>query len=300
MKKTLKVTLLGVCVLCLISLLTGQTFAATSTKPNKVVMSADQIAKKEEITKSDFSADVQISRNTSLYDHQDGTRKDGVDYLFVPRLKTYFGTFKAKIAYSQDLKDESASASDWADAALIFSMSAYKWNWSQPYIITLTPFFTGVIPISQASTKRDEYKTGLSTGLSIGIIPDGIAPARDGAFMLALSITAGQNFHAYSSDINGKVLNKYSSNQTFNLGYTYKEFNVGFELINKSRWSYEGNTKNSFAHSEELGYSITDHFNVAIGHSNEGGAMKANASDSNFDLINENDSMAYGTLGISF
>jgi hypothetical protein len=299
MQKTNKVTLLAVSVVALVSFLSTVTFAA-SAQPNKVVISADQIAKSEEKSSLDISGDLQISRSTSLYDHQDGTRKDSMDYLFIPGLKTSFGSFKLKIAYSQDLRDDSDTASDWSDTSIIYSMKSYKWNWSQPYIITITPFLSAVAPTSQVTIKRDQLKTALAVGASFGIIPDGIAPAKEGAWTLAVSLTAGQNFHSFSTDINGKVLNKYSSNQTLNLGYMIGDFNASVELINKSRWTYEGNTKNAFAHSEELGYSINDHYSAAIGHSNEGGALKANATDSNFDLINENDSTVYATLGISF
>lgn len=307
MKKTLKVTLLVVPVMALVSMFNAVALAA-SVKPNQVVMKADQLeSEKSQQADPQFNFDFQVSRNTSLYDHQDGSRSDGIDYLAVPQIKFDFGSVKAKIIYSQNLRDDTGhtydgtvSASDWGDVAVTLSKIPYKWMWSYPYMITLTPFVTGVIPASQNSLKRDELQTAGSVGVSFGIIPDGVAPLKDGAWSLALGVTAGRNLHAYDTGITGQVLNKYSSNQTFNLSYNYKDFTFALEFINKSRWTYQGNTKSAFEHSQEIGYNINENFNIAVGHTNAGNALKANGVDSNLELINENDSSVYATLGISF
>ena len=310
MLKAIKVTLLVVPVLCVVSLLAGPARAssAAAMKPGKVVMRADDVEKaiQPEVAPV-ISGDVQISRSASLYDHQDGSRSDDMEYLFLPQLKTSIGAFKAKIIYAQNLRDDTGhiydgkvNATDWGDVAVTYSLIPNKWRWSYPYMITLTPFATAVIPASQNSLKRDDLKTSLSAGLSFAIIPDGVSPSRDGNWSLAVGISGGQNIHAYSTDVNGKVLNKYLSNQTLNLGYAYKAVSFMVEFINKTRWTYEGNVKSAFVHSEEIGFAINEHVGLAIGHSNTGSALKANALDSNLDFINENDSSIYGSLSLSF
>ncbi len=304
---TLKVTLLVVPVLCVASLLAAPAEAST-IKTNKVVVRADQVAKEmqPEVAPA-FSGAFQASRSVSLYDHEDGSRSEGMDYLFAPSLKTSIGSFGAKLTYVQNLRDDTGhtydgtvNASDWGDVPFTYSLVPNKWQWSYPYMITITPFATIIMPASQNSLKRDQLTTAFSIGTSFAIIPDGIAPARDGAFSLAIGLTAGQYLHSYSTDINGNVLNKYSSNQTLNLGYSYKAVSISFEFINKSRWTYEGNVRNSFIHSEELGYAFNEHYSIALGHTNSGWALKSNGIDTNLDFINENDSTIYGSLGISF
>ena len=280
---------------------------AQMAQSQKVVMKADQLEKQE---KSDGEPQVgialQISRGTSLYDHQDGSRSDSMDYLAMPHMKLGFGTVKAKIVYSQNLREDgntydgTTAASDWGDVSVTVAKNPYKWMWSYPYMITLTPFVSGVIPASQNSLKRDELKTAVSAGVSFGVIPDGIAPESDGFWSFAIGVTAGRNIHAYDTDINGKVLNRYSSNQTLNFSYNYKAFSFGIEFINKSRWTYQGNVKNAFEHSQEVGYNFTENVSLAIGHTNGGNALKANGIDSNLELVNENDSSVYATLGLSF
>lgn len=301
MKKTLKVTLLVVRVLGLVSLCAVQALAASSAKPNKVVMSADQrIIQPAFDSGLKFSIEALIARSTSLYDHKDGTAKAGVDYLVSPKIKTSLGTIKAAISYSQDVKDESEEASSFNDIPLSFSLTPNKWQWSAPYILTLTPYTSVLLPVAKTSIKRDQLQTSISVGASFGIIPDGIAPKKDGAWSLALALSAGQNVHVYETNRGGEVLNHYLSNQSMNLGYSYKDFSFGVEFINKSRWTYNGNSKNSFEHTEEIGYGINDHLNVALGHSNTGSALKSNAVDSNLSLVNENDSMIYVSMGLAF
>lgn len=326
MQKTFKVTLLVAPVMALASLFHAVAMGATvnhaltqtrkypattlqqaqSAQSQKMVMKADQIETQESLAKPQFSMDLQASRSTSLNDHQDGSRSDSLDYLAVPQIKLGFGSVKAKIVYSQNLREDghtydgTAAASDWGDVAVTLAKNPYRWMWSHPYMITLTPFMSGVIPTSQNSLKRDELKTAISAGISFGLIPDGIAPKSDGAWSVAIGITAGRNFHAYDTDINGKVLNRYSSNQTLNLSYNYKAFSFGLEFINKSRWTYQDGVRSAFEHSQEVGYNFNDNVSLAIGHSNGGNALKANGIDSNLELVNENDSSVYATLGLSF
>lgn len=301
------VTLLVSCVLVLASGMLRPAIAATSSNSkqaqkaatNKSVISTDQLPA-EQSTPNEFSAIVLVSRSTSLNDFQDGTRKDGVDYLIIPAYKFAYGSISGKISYSQDLRDLTPEASDWNDTSVTYALEPNKWEWSQPYLLTLTPTVTAVIPTNKKTIKRDQLQGGLVLGVSVGIIPDGIAPARDGAWNLAIGVSAGRLFHQYEVDINGKALNQYSSNQTLNLGYTYKSASISTEYIHKTRWTYAGNLKDSFEWSQELGYSITEKFAVAIGHSNVGSGLKANATESNFELINENDSTVYGQLAVSF
>ena len=296
MHKTIIVTLLVQAVLILVGGIMAPAMAAT----NKVVLSADQVVKaKVEKIGSKFSAAIVLVRGTSLYDFQDGSKKDSMDYLFIPSYKTALGSVTAKIIYSQDLKDNSPGASDFADSTITFAKSAIKWEWSSPYILTLTPTLTAVVPLSKNSIKRDQLQTSIIAGVSFGIIPDGLA--KESGWSLAIGLTAGRNFHQYQESIDGSiVLNRYSSNQTLNLGYAYEDFSVGLEYVHKSRFTYQNNTKDSFEFSQEIGYSINNNFSVALGHSNIGSGLKANGSEANFSIISEKDSTVYAQLGITF
>lgn len=279
--------------------------AVTGTQNNTSVMSADSVRKEETAAEPvKFSGLFVVSRNRSMIDFEDGSREDGMDYLFNPALTTSFGKFSAKIAYSQNLHDDpetnSKTASDWADVPVTFAFKPYSWLWTPPYVLSVTPTITAAVPISKVSTKRDMLQTAVSGGVSFAITPDGIAPKKDGAWSLAVGVTAGRAFHTYEENIVGTVLNKYSSNQTLNLGYSYKSFSVSTEYIHKTRWTYQGNVRDSFELSEEIGYDINDNYSVALGHTNTGAGLKEDASTSNFKIVNENDSTIYVQMGVSF
>jgi hypothetical protein len=154
--------------------------------------------------------------------------------------------------------------------------------------------FTAVAPVSKPSTKRDQLQTSLSAKIKLST-----APKEDG-FSGSVSVSAGRNFHAYEEDINGSVLNQYSSNQTLSLGYGYDKFSISLDYINRTRWTYQGNIKSAFELDEELGYDINKTFNVAVGHSNTGSTLKANGTDSNIDFYNENSSVVYASLTLSY
>lgn len=304
MVKTRIVTLFVIQILCLIGGLLSPLEASALTYvqnvgDKKVTVSADQLSK-EEKSISEFSLSAYISRSTSLYDFQDGTRKEGMDYLIIPSYTVAFGSFSSMISYSQDLKDTSPGGADWNDISMTFSFKSMKWEWSPPYILTLTPTLTGLLPISQASVKRDQLQTAFSTGISFGIIPDGIATTKEGTWNLILGLTAGRAIHLYEEDINGKVLNKYSSNQFIILGYKYKRASVSIKYFHKTLWTYQNNVKDFFDLSQIFEYSINDYFSIALGHSNAGSGLKTNATESNFSLVNDNNSSLFVQLGASY
>lgn len=302
---SLNMTLFALTILALVS--ASSSFAAGSSKSatklasvNKSVMSADRIVKPK-VEKPDYKFSIAsiISRSTSLVDHQDGTRSDSFEVLVAPSLLTPIGNFTVKQSFSKDLRDDESTEDGASDTSVIYGMPPKDWQWSPPYILTLKPTLSAVIPVSRLSRITTQLQTSIVGGISFGIRPDGLHKS-DGTWDLAIGVTAGRNFHTYAEDIKGRVLNQYSSNQTLNIGYTIADWNFSFEFINRSRWTYQNHVKQSFIASEEIGYSITQNFSVAIGHTNEASALKADASESNLSLIDENTSTVYGSLGISF
>lgn len=297
MKINAFVTLLAATVLMLASInsATAQTSANTPSSTASTSTTAPVKPKAAPASTPDFHISASISRATSLIDFQDGSRSDSMDYMVNPSLKTSHGTYSTVLAYSQDLRNEyDKRASDWADVPLSFAFKPTIWKMNDSFNARFSYSLTATIPNSQTSVKKDQLQTALS-----GKIGFALTPATEG-FSVAVGITAGRNFHAYEEDINGSVLNQYSSNQNLSLGYSIGDWSVSADFINRSRWTYKGNSKSSFEISEEIGYSINDNYSVAIGHTNAGSTLKANGTDSNIDIYNENTSMVYGTLGISY
>lgn len=298
-------TLFALTILALVS--ASPSFAARSSKAamklanvNKTVMSADRAVKaKSETPDYQFSMATVISRSTSLIDHQDGTRSDNMEALIAPTLKTPVGQITLKETLSKDLNNPESTEDGASDASVIYGFPASDWEWSPPYVLTLNPTLSAVIPLSRLSRITTQLQTALVGGVSFGIRPDGLHQT-EGNWSLAIGLTAGRNFHPYSEDIKGRVLNQYSSNQTLNIGYAIFDWSFSFEFINRSRWTYQNNVKQTFVASQEIGYAINQNLSVSVGHTNEASALKADASESNLNLIDENTSTVYGSLGISF
>lgn len=272
------------------------TSAVTPAAPAKAATSRTQLRKRTP-PKPDFEFHslLYVSRSTSLIDFEDGTRQDSMDYLFKPSLKMPVGTVAATFAYTQDLRDKySGTASDWSDIPVAFTFKPTTWKWNASQQAKVSYSLTAVMPLSKMSVKKDELQTSLGAGVSFSV-----APVADG-FNYGVSVTAARNLHAYEEDINGQVLNQYSSNQTLSAGYTYGDWSVSVDFVNRARWTYQGNTKNTFELTEELGYAVNDAVSLAVGHTNAGAGLKPNGTDSNIDLYDENDSIVYATLGLAY
>lgn len=294
-----KVTLLAVVVSMFASvLLASNSFAASvNTSSNKNVMSADQLAKEEEEKSTSFSASLDMSRSASLYDHQDGSRSDSLDFRLILGAGFPIGhSLSMVVDYSNDLNDPENTAAGLVDPSLKYSFKSTDWAWSAPYVLTFRPSISTVVPVTKRSVKRDQLQGVLSGGVAFGIKPDGVYNS-DGVWSLMIGLTAGRNFHAYEEDINGKVLNKYSSNQTLDIGYDIAGFSFSVSYLHRSRWTYQGNIRESFVLGQEIAYGLNDNFSVNVGHSNEGSMIKANGYESNLDVVDENNSSVY--LGLT-
>ena len=293
MKLNVFVTLLvpTVVMLASINMASAMTSANTQTATSTTALPEPAPA----AAASAFHFSLSLSRSTNLVDYQDGSRSDSLDYAFNPSMKTSFGSFATSLAYSQNLRDQyNSTASDWSDIPFIFSFNpkTYIWlarNAKVQYSVT------AVIPISQYSVKKDQLQTALS-----GKIGFSLMPVEGNGFGIVTGISLGRNFHSYEEDINGSVLNQYSSNQNAGISYVFNDWSFSADFVNRTRWTYKNSVKSSFEISEEIGYSINPNFSAAIGHTNAGATLKVNGADSNVDLYNENTAIVYATLGMSY
>jgi hypothetical protein len=263
-----------------------------STTPASNSTSTTQ-AKTEKVPEpKTFGIDLEVSRNTSLIDYKDGSRSDGLEIAVVPSVKAFNGKISATLAYSQNLRNQySQTENDFADVPVSYAFKAIPLGFMKTnFVYSLT----ALIPVSKSSRIKDELQTALSGRVGFSMAPEG------NGFKASAGITLGRNFHAFEEDINGAVLNKYSSNQNLNLGYLLNDWSASLSFVNRSRQTYKGNTKSSFELTEEIGYSVSDNFSLALGHTNAGSTLKANGLDSNIVLIDENSSMIYGTIGFSY
>ncbi len=298
MKLNVFVTLLVSSVLMLASInkATASTSANTPNSNNSTTTSVTNIAVvAPAVSTANFRFDVRVTRSTNLIDFQDGTRNDSLGYEFTPTMVTSFGTFITSISYSQNLRDKySTTASDWGDIPVIFAFPSSTWKWSAR-TVKLSYSLTGIVPVSKYSVIRDQLQTALSGRIGLSLMPS------DGpGFGTSIGLSLGRNFHAYEENINGNNLNQYSSNQSIGINYVNGDWSFSVDFSNRTSVTYKNSVKSLFDINEEIGYSINDNISCSIGHTNAGSTLRANGTDSNINLYNENNSTVYGTLGLSY
>ncbi len=274
------------------------TITVASSQPSTVNQTLNSTTKPAKKTSDTPTYDViaSLSRSTSLIDHQDGSRSDSMDFSISPGVRFSFGRLMTYFSYSQNLRDEySETENDFGDVPVTFIFPSTTLDgWIKEYKSSIGYSTTAAIPASKLSTKRDQLQTSLSGKISYSLTPN------DEGFSFGVSISAGRNFHQFEEDINGNVLNQYSSNQGIKIGYGIGDWSLDVDYIHKTRWTYKGNIKTSFELSQEIGYQISKIYSVAVGHTNAGSSLKPNGTDSNIEFLNESNSVVYGSLTLSY
>lgn len=235
---------------------------------------------------------IQIARSTSLIDYQDGSRKDSLDYQTRLSLKLNTNySLRLDSGYSQDLKN--SENNDFGDSSLTLARAPTPLG----KLFLLGGSMSAVAPTSKDSRIRQGLQTAFSTGFNLAINPKRLLPG----VSIAGSASVRKNVHQYETALDGSVNTEYSSGQSISVAYQNTAgISISGEFIHKNGLTYQGNIKEAFEHTEELGYSINDNLSAAVGHTNAGSILKANGQDSNLALINNNTSIVYVSMGLTF
>lgn len=237
---------------------------------------------------------TKVTRTANIYELDDGTKNDNLNFEVAPTLQTSIGSFKTAISYVQNLRgDKSTTVSDWNDIPFIYIFPFQDWV-SSIDTVRLAYSLTAVAPLSKNSTQRDHLQTSLSGKCVFSVIPI------EAGLTYSFGITVGRNFHTYEEDTNDTALNQYFSNQNLSFGYKSLTWNLGLSLTNRWRLTYKNDSTSTFELAEEIGFNINENTTLALGHTNAGPTLKPNGTDLNMDLYNENVSSLYATLGFSF
>jgi hypothetical protein len=237
-----------------------------------------------------LSGTATVGRATSLYDFQDGTRKDSMDTALKVDMNfwPYATSMRISGGYSRDLRNEEAS--DFSDTALSLRRS---YNVGETF--TLVPTITAIAPTSKQSRVADNLEGAMRVGASLGHVSQRWIGWEAGG-----SLSVGQNFNQYETSVGGTVLSKYVFNQSVSTSYSWKRVGLSVEFVHKNGWTYQGALTEAFEHTEELGFELTKMFSVAVGHTNGGSILRPDGQESNLNVVNETSSMVYGALTMSF
>lgn len=250
---------------------------------------------------SRWAGGVDMTRAMSLYDHQDGTKYDGMDYgAGLSYTLPWNGSLSSKLSVTQYLSPtEGEDTAILNDSHLAYKHSRFKIIENRRGVdLDWNPTFTGLIPLSKNSKDVDQINTALIAGAQ-GSLRAGDATNFRG-LGLVFGVNAGQNFHQFETNKDGTILNKYSSNQFLSLYYSIRAFTLSTTYTNKIRWPYSGDVRNSFEFSQQVDYRFLKAYTASLGHTNSGSTLKPNGQDSNVSLMNEDSSIVYLGIGYSF
>lgn len=238
-----------------------------------------------------WSAMGALSRSTSLYDHQDSSRRDSADIFARLSLRvTDEWTASTAISHSSDLNyTEYTGFGD-------VSLSIGRRGMPLGEMMTWAPNFSGTFPTSKNSQIHQNLLFAGGASLSISMKPD-VLPA---GLSLGFGIGLTRLVHQYEESTTGRVNTQWSSRQSVSIGYSLGRFSLSGQVGHRNTISYQGTLRESFDHSQDLSYQASNNLSVSVGHSLAGSVYRPNGQDTNLSLINEQDSTVYGSLTVTY
>ncbi len=276
----------------LIAVLVSALFAGPAYANNNASVTSSLVIQQPKKEGRRWSGFINASRSTSLYNFEDGTKRDGMDYSARLNFKiSNEYSLRVQGGYSQDLNYPETN--DFSDTSVNLQRApvAFGKNFLIGYRVGAG------IPTSKDSHTRQNLLLSTSAALNIMINPDRLIPG----FEVASSISAGRNFHQYETAIDGRVNTQYSSNQTLSLSYGFNSgISISADFLHRNTWSYQNVMRDSFEMTQELGYQLNPTWAFAIGHTNSGSTLKPNGSDSNVQIVDEKSSLVYASTTVIF
>lgn len=154
-----------------------------------------------------------------------------------------------------------------------------------------------ILPTNRESQLVDRLRLGTTLGTRLTLTKENVVLP----FTLIGTVTVQRNFHEFETNANGSENNRYGLTEALSLDLNFTdEITLSTAGNYKTALSYDGTKKYSFETSMDLGYAITKAFNVSVGISNGGSALKANGVDSNISFLDKKSSELNIAMGYSY
>lgn len=240
-----------------------------------------------------ITATVNVSYSQSFVDKVDGNLKSARTILAIISTKINDQwSLAARTALSQDLRNSESLEDGFSDLLFIAGKKPSELSdW-----LMGNQSFTAVAPVSEYSTRVQNSQGSLQAGYTFSLAPKVLAKG----VSLSLNLNASRNFHQFETDKTGAILNQYGLREILSVAYSIQKWTLSSDFIFRHGWNYEGSVGQSFEHSQEAAYAINPMWTVTLGHTNSGSWLAPNGQDSNFKLINENDSEIYVSTSVVF
>lgn len=247
---------------------------------------------KKSFGSDDFSFAFTLGRSNSLYNKEDGSEKSFIDSALSASYKLSPSFFLAALAEgSQDLKDDSKS--DISSFQLSLNKGLFP---IKNEVLSLSSSLKFGVPVSKAQNSAS-FLGSLGVGLKADMNPEILFSRK---FLLSGHLSGGRNFHQYETAKSGRVNSQYSSVQGFDVGWSFTDMvSFQFSANHYNSWGYQGFLKEFYNHSEEFSFQLGSITSFVFGHSLGSpyvSVYKANGLDSNYALVDEDNSFIYASI----
>jgi hypothetical protein len=263
-------------------------FTRTETL-SQSALSAPQLTQEDGI----FSGILNASYSRSFVDQVNGTLQSSQALLLIMNTKLSTNwALTNRISLSQDLRDEESLDDGFSDFLFILARKPILLN----HWLLGSPVFMTVLPTAERSTQVQNLQTSLSAGYNFIINPEVLTKGVN----LSLNVGVSRNFHEFETDKTGNVLNQYGLRETFSTGYSFGRWAFSADFVFRHAMTYQNNWVQAFEHSQEAAFNVSKNWALTMGHTNSGSWLAPNGQDSNFKLINEDDSIIYVSTSLVF
>lgn len=109
------------------------------------------------------------------------------------------------------------------------------------------------------------------------------------------------NFHQFETSLAGGSNTKYSLSGRFRIHYTFSDkFKMSLSNSYSRSTTYLGNTRDSYAFSQNLSYALNQAAEVSVGHSKGGSPLSANGKETEIEIFDSRSSSIYTGLSYGF
>lgn len=201
-------------------------------------------------------------------------------------------TVSARLILSQDLTGRDEQTTSVSRTSLSVRHRGVELN---PYL-RLSPGGSVILPFHRDAIARQSMILGIAGGPRLYWT---LEPAGLKGLTGYVDVGLRRNFNTYTTQTTGVSNDQYSLLGTLDVVWAVGAFSLDLTLVRGAYWTYAGNLRNNFDFNQEIAYSISDRWSVAVGHNNAGNALKPDGYQSNVELFNERSSTVYTTLSVS-
>lgn len=236
--------------------------------------------------KSPFRVVISVSGSSNLYRQSSPDHEASTELFMSP---SYSFTDKTSISLKSIVTKEMTQAKN---TTLSHTTVALKTKGPLLFAgISSSGQMSGVLPTDEEARLSDRFQGGLGLGGTLRWVWKKLAST--------YSLSGTRNFHEYTVNSGGSPNIQYGLSQ--GLGFEIEinpQWAFSTSGFYRQAWTYKNFERHSYGFEAEMSYGMSKAWSLSAGFSNTGPAFKANGTESNIKVFDENTSVI--RAGVTF